>query len=487
MTRSSRPTPDSRPVVVVGDVLLDVDIVGTATRMSPEAPVPVISSPSETVRPGGAALAASLAARGSRPVVLIAPLASDEAAARLRTMLGDRVQLVALPWTGSTPVKTRIRAGDHAVTRIDTGGAAGVIGPIPEEAIAAFGDAAAILVSDYGYGTTSDERLRSLIAATLADVPVVWDPHPRGGPAVPGTSLVTPNEKELFAFVDAADDDGLAGIRRAAATLLSRWQVAAMCVTIGARGALLLVGPDAPRLVTGTPVTGTDTCGAGDSFAAAAAIALADGALPAEAVAKAVAKASRFVAAGGAAAFAARTSEDPRSDRTCRLEVAPAFEIASDQAGSNHGRAASLDSVRAAGGVVVATGGCFDLLHSGHVATLEAARALGDFLVVCLNSDDSVRRLKGPQRPLQPVEDRARVLSALRSVDAVVVFDEDTPVEVLRRIRPHVWIKGGDYSGIPLPEASILSEWGGEVLTVPYVAGKSTSGIVSLAVESMTR
>ena len=133
---------------------------------------------------------------------------------------------------------------------------------------------------------------------------------------------------------------------------------------------------------------------------------------------------------------------------------------------------------------MVATGGCFDLLHSGHVATLEAARALGDFLVVCLNSDDSVRRLKGPQRPLQRVEDRARVLSALRSVDAVVVFDEDTPIEMLRRIRPQVWVKGGDYSGIPLPEASILSEWGGEVVTVPYVAGKSTTEIVSLAVGS---
>ena len=130
---------------------------------------------------------------------------------------------------------------------------------------------------------------------------------------------------------------------------------------------------------------------------------------------------------------------------------------------------------------MVATGGCFDLLHSGHVATLEAARALGDFLVVCLNSDESVRRLKGPQRPLQRVEDRARVLAALRSVDAVVVFDEDTPVEALRRIRPQVWVKGGDYSGIPLPEASVLADWGGEVVTVPYVAGKSTSEIVVAA------
>ena len=452
---------DRRPLVVVGDALLDVDVVGTAARMSPEAPVPVISSPSEIFRPGGAALAASLAARGTRPVVLVAPLARDEAAERVRTMLDDRVRLVALPWAGTTPVKTRVRAGNHPVTRIDTGGSAGLIGPIPEEAAAAFAEAAAVLVSDYGYGTTSNERIRSLIAAALVDVPVVWDPHPRGAPAVPGTSLVTPNEQELFGFLGAASDGSLTGIRRAAAAFADRWQAAAVCVTIGARGALLFIGPDAPRLVTGTPVTGTDNCGAGDTFAATVASALADGALPAEAVTQAVAAAGRFVAAGGAAAFDATPLQAADQDLASRL-----------------------DSVRAAGGVVVATGGCFDLLHSGHVATLEAARALGNFLVVCLNSDDSVRRLKGPQRPLQRVEDRSRVLSALRPVDAVVVFDEDTPIEALRRIRPQVWVKGGDYSGIPLPEASILSEWGGEVITVPYVVGKSTSELVSLAVDS---
>ena len=476
MARPFSAMSDRRPVVVVGDVLLDVDVVGTAARMSPEAPVPVISSPSETVRPGGAALAASLAARGRRPVVLVAPLAGDEAAERLRTVLDHRVRLVALPWTGSTPVKTRVRAGDHPITRIDTGGAAGRIGPVPEEARAAFAEAAAVLVSDYGYGTSADERIRSLVAGALLDVPVVWDPHPRGAPAVPGTSLVTPNERELFGFLDVAPDESLAGIRRAAAAFAGGWQPAATCVTIGSRGALLFVGPEAPRLMSAAPVTATDTCGAGDSFAAAVATALADGALPAEAVAQAVAAASRFVGAGGAAAFVTGADADPGPSEA---EPGPAEPT--------DGLAAKLDRVRADGGVVVATGGCFDLLHSGHVATLEAARAQGDFLVVCLNSDDSVRRLKGPQRPLQRVEDRARVLSALRSVDAVEVLDEDTPIEVLRRIRPQVWVKGGDYSSIQLPEASILSEWGGEVLTVPYVAGKSTSDLVSLAVGSTSR
>jgi rfaE bifunctional protein nucleotidyltransferase chain/domain len=142
---------------------------------------------------------------------------------------------------------------------------------------------------------------------------------------------------------------------------------------------------------------------------------------------------------------------------------------------------ALLRRIRARSGCVVSTGGCFDLLHAGHVATLEAARQLGDCMIVCLNSDDSARRLKGDGRPLQPASDRGRVLSALRCVDAVVVFDEDTPIDVLRRLRPDVWVKGGDYAGAALPEAAVLDEWNGEVVTLPYLGGRSTTELVGLA------
>jgi rfaE bifunctional protein nucleotidyltransferase chain/domain len=130
---------------------------------------------------------------------------------------------------------------------------------------------------------------------------------------------------------------------------------------------------------------------------------------------------------------------------------------------------------------VVATGGCFDLLHAGHVATLRAARRLGDCLVVCLNSDDSVRRLKGPSRPLVPAADRARVLEALECVDAVVVFDEDTPAEVLHRLRPHVWAKGGDYAGATFPEAAVVQEYGGQAVVLPYLQGRSTTRLLDTA------
>ncbi|MER6596627.1 adenylyltransferase/cytidyltransferase family protein, partial [Micromonospora purpureochromogenes] len=145
---------------------------------------------------------------------------------------------------------------------------------------------------------------------------------------------------------------------------------------------------------------------------------------------------------------------------------------------------AVVAEVRAAGGTVVATGGCFDLLHAGHVATLQAARQLGDCLIVCLNSDASVAGLKGPQRPVVPQGDRTRLLAALDCVDAVVVFDEPTPATALARLRPDVWVKGGDYAGDgapELPEAELVRGWGGRVVTVPYLAGRSTTATISAA------
>ncbi|MFD0381574.1 D-glycero-beta-D-manno-heptose 1-phosphate adenylyltransferase [Streptomyces stramineus] len=143
-------------------------------------------------------------------------------------------------------------------------------------------------------------------------------------------------------------------------------------------------------------------------------------------------------------------------------------------------------AVRARGGTVVATGGCFDLLHAGHVGLLESARRIGDCLIVCLNSDDSIRRLKGPGRPLTPEADRIRVLSGLGCVDAVAVFREDTPETLLRTLRPDVWAKGGDYTAETLPEAAALREWGGQAVTLPYLAGRSTTELARRAALART-
>jgi D-beta-D-heptose 7-phosphate kinase / D-beta-D-heptose 1-phosphate adenosyltransferase len=447
----------SRPLVVVGDALLDVDLVGTASRLTPDAPVPVVEDVDRRERPGGAALAAVIAAAAtSREVVLVTPMDSDDGAARLRALLEGRVRLLPIPATGGTAVKQRVRVGDHSVVRLDSGAPVAVLGELPAEAADAIRNAAAVLVADYGRGTTAAPDVRAALAAARG--PVVWDPHPRGSDPVVSARLVTPNGAEAARVATDVPREatGLAAVGARAEALIRRWGVGAVAVTLGARGALLSYGEGAPMVVPAVPVRGGDPCGAGDSFAAAAALALADGAVTGEAVAMAVAAASAFVARGGASAW---DGAEPK--------------LVSEPGGEG-----VIARVRAAGGTVVATGGCFDLLHPGHVATLRAARGLGDCLVVCINSDDSVRRLKGPSRPLVTAPDRARVLEALQFVDAVVVFDEDTPAEVLDRLRPDVWAKGGDYAGADLPEAAVLRRWGGQAVVLPYLDGHSTTALV---------
>ncbi len=452
-------------IVVVGDALLDRDLDGTAGRIAPDAPVPVVDGLTEHARPGGAGLAAALAAADGRRVALVCALGDDDPGRRVRELLERAgVEVHDLGLRGDTPEKTRVRAGGRALVRLDRGGDASPTGPLTPAAREAIARAGAVLVSDYGRGMAARDDVRESLSALPASVPVVWDPHPKGLDPIDGATLVTPNESEAERLVPAGDGSPLAVAEHRARALKDRWRAVAVCVTRGAHGALLVAGDGAPLAIPSPAPASGDPCGAGDCFAAAAAARLAAGALPSEAVAAAVEAATSFVAAGGAASAAARG-----------FGRAPATAT---------GDAAALSArVRAAGGTVVATGGCFDLLHAGHVGALRAARALGDCLIVCINSDDSVRRLKGPDRPLVPQHDRAAVLAALACVDAVAVFDEDDPCAILRDLRPHVWAKGGDYAAADLPETPVLAEWGGSAVTVPYLTGRSTSGIIDAALE----
>jgi rfaE bifunctional protein nucleotidyltransferase chain/domain/rfaE bifunctional protein kinase chain/domain len=447
------------PLVIVGDTLLDVDLQGRPTRLTPDAPVPVLEDLEEHARPGGAGLAALMAAAGAAEVVLVTALGDDEAGARVRGLL-DGVDVRALPYDGPTPVKKRVRARGQSLLRLDEGTAGGRPGE-PDDAIAdVLRLASAVLVSDYGRGVAGVTALRAWIAALPQRVPVVWDPHPRGATPMPGARLATPNDEEAATFGDRLGVPGgggaLVAVDRRARALLEAWRAQAVAVTLGERGALLTYGDGAPMVVPPPLVTAVDTCGAGDRFAVSAALALAAGSVTAEAVQAAVHDAAAYVASGGPASLTTGV-QSPASPR----DGTPVEQRAR--------------AIAARGGVVVATGGCFDLLHAGHVASLRAARGLGDWLVVCVNSDDSVRRLKGPGRPLVPQADRVRVLEALECVDAVVVFDEDTPVEVLRRLRPQIWAKGGDYAGRDVPEAAVLREWDGQAVVLPYLEGRSTT------------
>ncbi|NVK76464.1 D-glycero-beta-D-manno-heptose 1-phosphate adenylyltransferase [Streptomyces morookaense] len=458
-------THGTTPLVVVGDALLDRDLTGTAERLAPDAPVPVLDGCTEHLRPGGAALAAYLAARGGRPVTLVAALGTDPASLQVRALLEPLVTLVPLPLDGELPEKTRVMAGGRPVVRLDRG--SGRASGTADAARRAVAGAAAVLVADYARGAA--DALRGELASRARGTTLVWDPHPRGGPPVPGTRLVTPTDEEARRFIGRnTGGDDLQTAARIAAELVRSWQAAGVAVTLGARGALLSDG-DSPLLVPAAARYGGDACGAGDCFAATAAGLLGDGALPAEAVQGAVAAAGRYVAEGGAST--AVRSPLPDEDRG----------PGADGTATDHDGIELARRVRAAGGTVVAAGGCFDLLHAGHVSMLQQARGIGDCLIVCLNSDTSVRRRKGPSRPVNPLPDRIRVLRALQCVDAVVAFDEDTPEQVVDRLRPHVWVKGGDYSVEQMPEAAQLSAWGGQAVLLPYVDGRSSTLLATRA------
>ncbi|HMA47667.1 MAG TPA: PfkB family carbohydrate kinase, partial [Frankiaceae bacterium] len=355
------------PLVVVGDALLDRDLVGRVERLSPDAPVPVVDGLVERARPGGAGLAALLAARDGRKVTLVTALAGDDAGHELAALLtAAGVRVVDLGLDGATPQKVRVRCDGRSLLRLDRGDRApGAVGPLPPAGRDALARARAVLVADYGRGVAAAPSVRAALEALPRRVPVVWDPHPRGAEPIRGARLVTPNAAEARHFAPGdGGTDRLTGQTARARRLVERWGATAVAVTLGPRGALLVGDADTPPLVApAPPVPPSDPCGAGDRFASAAAGLLADGALPSEAVTGAVAAASAFVAAGGAAAVAADGERGP----------APCVDGDGDPL-------AVVARVRAAGGTVVATGGCFDLLHAGHVAVLRQARALGDCL-----------------------------------------------------------------------------------------------------------
>jgi rfaE bifunctional protein nucleotidyltransferase chain/domain/rfaE bifunctional protein kinase chain/domain len=448
------------PLVVLGDVILDVDLVGRADRLCPDEPAPVVEGAVPRCRPGGAALTAWLAAGHGIDVVLVSARAGDDDADTVEQLLAGRVQVVGLPSTGSTAVKTRVRAGGRTLLRLDRGGDTGRLLVDERHVRTLLSSASAVLVSDYGRGLAAHPQMREVLSAVAVDVPLVWDPHPRGSAPVPGTWLATPNSKEVAAWAGAPAPDGIGETVALARSLHDQWRCRHIAVTLGAAGAALVPPSGTPLVAPAVKVDAHDTCGAGDAFAAAAAVALARGATPADAVRLAVTAAGDFVRDGAASAVVATGAV---------REPARATE---DEA------VAVADRVRAAGGRVVMAGGCFDLLHAGHVEYLQSARRLGDCLVVAVNGDESLRRLKGEGRPLVPAPDRARILRALACVDAVVVFDEPTPAEVLRRVRPDVFAKGGDYLGADLPEADVVAEIGGQVVALPYLPGRSTTRLV---------
>jgi rfaE bifunctional protein kinase chain/domain/rfaE bifunctional protein nucleotidyltransferase chain/domain len=460
-------------VVVVGDVILDRWSVGEAERVSREAPAPVVRVTESVDLPGGAAnTAANLASLGAE-VSIVATVGDDASGSALRTLLAaagvDTSALVIEPG-GRTTTKARIIGGDRMLVRVDE------IAPAPgAEARAALTEsvrttlqrADAVVVCDYELGLDPGD----VVDAVLARRPevVVVDAHDlrRWAPIAP--DLVTPNHQEASRLLGAALGDGSSRaqvVTEHAEALRTASNARSVVVTLDREGALGLQ-PDGGVPVRTRAVRASEqqASGAGDTFCAAAALALTVGAPLADVV--------RF----GQAAADVVVQEPGTSVCT-----ADALRAASDGPAASvvdhEDLVAAVAAARAAGRRIVFTNGCFDVVHRGHTTYLGQARALGDLLVVAVNDDDSVRRLKGAERPINPAEDRAGVLAALSSVDYVTVFATDTPIPLIERLQPDVYVKGGDYSPDMLAEAPVVRAYGGEVVMVDYVAEHSTSDVV---------
>jgi D-beta-D-heptose 7-phosphate kinase/D-beta-D-heptose 1-phosphate adenosyltransferase len=456
--------------------MLDEYVWGDVGRVSPDAPVAVVDVRRRTRAPGGAAnVALNLAAAGAE-VLLAGIVGTDAAGEALRAALLERgltdAAIADAPGRRTT-TKTRVVARGQQLVRLDEEDRQPLDPALRARLLATvlprLAGAGAVVVSDYAKGVVDREVVGAIGAASRRlspAVPVIVDPKAKDLGVYRGCDALTPNRQEAEASsgVPVASD---ADVALAASRIHEASGATLVLVTRGDRGLSLW---RAPGEVTHVPTRARevyDVTGAGDTVLAYFALALSAGAAPDEAARLANA------AAGVAVSRVGTTT------------VAPEDVFRALDAGSGSGKILDrrqardvLGRERSRGRRIVFTNGCFDLLHAGHVALLEQARAKGDLLVVAVNSDASVRRLKGPERPLVSEADRTRVLAALDAVGLVVVFDEDTPLPLIEAFRPDVLVKGGDYTEDRIVGAELVRSYGGRVETIPLVSGRSTTALL---------
>jgi D-beta-D-heptose 7-phosphate kinase/D-beta-D-heptose 1-phosphate adenosyltransferase len=464
-------------LLVIGEAMLDCYLYGVTDRLCREAPVPIVDVGRRVEVPGGAANTAVNAHALGAAVTLLSVIGGDAEGATLRRALaGHGVVDAALVEEPSrrTLAKQRLVADGHMLVRFDQG-STGPLAPASERALGArlselLRGHEAVLVSDYGYGILSPRTI-ALLAEWQARSPrmVVVDSKTLPAYRRVGVTAVKPNFAEALALLGdrgrTPAGERVDAITRDGHRLLDATGAQIAAVSLDTDGAVFFERGRPPYRTYARPAVPTRAAGAGDTFVAALGLALAAGADLAAAAELASAAANVVVGKDGTAACSALE---------LRAAVTPADKVVRELSTLS----VRLDAHRAAGRRIVMTNGCFDILHRGHITFLNAAKSLGDVLVVGLNSDAGVRRLKGAGRPINDLEDRAQVLAALSAVDHIVPFDETTPVELVRAVRPHVFVKGGDYTLDRMPEAGVVQALGGVVHILPYVNDRSTSSII---------
>lgn len=457
-------------VLVVGDVMLDRYWRGDTNRISPEAPVPVVHIKKQENGVGGAAnVAVNISALGGK-AYLLGLVGNDEAAISLKGILKKANVNYNLPYVANTSTITKLRiiGQNQQLIRLD----------FEDEFTqcdfrelftaydSALQNTQLVILSDYGKGALHHSK-EFIAKARKLNIPVLIDPKSKDFSIYAGATIVTPNQREFEAAVGTFDNDDELVIK--ARNLIEAHDFYAVLVTRGAHGMSLICKDQPPAHIPTRAREVYDVSGAGDTVIATLGSALACGKNIYEATILANAAAGVVVRKLGAA-----TASPAELRRAMQRQQDPWAGIMEEEE-----LLQEVADARSHGEKIVMTNGCFDILHAGHITYLEQAKSLGQRLIVAVNDDASVAKLKGPNRPINSLKQRMLVLSALRAVDWVVSFSEDTPERLIKRITPDVLVKGGDYQAEQIAGAKHVIDSGGEVKVLSFVEGFSTSNLIN--------
>ena len=459
--------------LVIGDVMLDKYIFGEVNRTSPEAPVPVVEKKSESFRMGGAAnVAANLIGLGIK-TILSGVIGDDQNGEALKRLIkkNNISQQGLIKSTLSTTTKTRIIAGHQQIVRVDDEDtnislSANQIKKILNLIIK---KPSIIILSDYAKGFLTENLTQKIIKqAKKIDIPILVDPKGNNIKKYAGASILTPNKKEAFVLSNLAEpDEDL--LEKQLKKICIKFDIENIAVTQGDQGIKLV----SSRKIDVIPATKLkkvfDVSGAGDTVIAT----LAAGLIGKLTTHKSLelANIAAGVAIGKVGTVAIEGHEiinEIDTEQTLQIHKIISFNKLDGL----------IKNLRAKDLKIGFTNGCFDILHAGHVTYLEQAKNNIDFLILGLNSDSSVKKIKGAKRPIINQEDRARVLSSLEAVDAIIIFDEETPIKLIQRIKPNFLIKGSDYKLTEVVGHKEVTKWGGKVKLVELLAGRSSSNII---------
>lgn len=461
--------------LIIGDVMLDRYLTGEVNRISPEAPVPVVLLKQQHERAGGAANVATNMALLGIKTHIVGCVGDDNEAQLLRQLMqqsGMITQDMVVSAKRPTIAKTRILGGHQQMMRLDQESHEPFSEQEHEQIVAACQQALAsapslVVLSDYAKGLLSPAVCQVIIqTCQQAHIPVLVDPKGTDYTKYQGATALTPNKKEIAEACHTHVHDAL--LITKAQQLKSSLGLAFLAVTRSEEG-ITLLDDDIHHLPAAAQQV-FDVSGAGDTVIATLAAGLMHGLTPLESLMLANTAAGVVVGQVGTVPITQQALIHALQDLRATEQIHKICEL--------NALLTQVATWKQAKQKIVFTNGCFDLLHAGHVSYLEAAKKCGDKLILGLNTDRSVRALKGPDRPVVNEQDRARVLAALQSVDAVILFDDDTPLQLIKAIQPHIIAKGSDYTAAQVVGGQEVLAFGGEIVLIDLVAGRSTSELI---------